>query len=66
MKKNLCEKNKMKCETITFFYLNPGPAEPVYALPLQTVQIQISWPTDLFVIKYVNLYQQPGSRNLTG
>ena len=23
--------------------VNPGPAEPGYALPLQTVQIQISW-----------------------
>ena len=31
--------------------INPGPAEPGYTLPLQTVQIQISWllkkPTDL-------------------
>ena len=31
--------------------INSGPAEPRYALPLQTVQIQISWilkkPTDL-------------------
>ena len=30
--------------------VNPGPAEPGYALPLQTVLIQISWllkPTDL-------------------
>ena len=29
--------------------LNPSPAEPRYVLPLQTVQIQISWllPTDL-------------------
>ena len=31
--------------------LNPGPADPGYALPLQTVQIQVSWllkkPTDL-------------------
>ena len=31
--------------------VNPGPAEPGYVLPLQTVQIQISWllkkPTDL-------------------
>ena len=31
--------------------LNPGPAEPGYDLPLQTVYIQISWllkkkPTD--------------------
>ena len=31
------------------WYLNPGPAEQRYALPLKTVQIQISWlqPTDL-------------------
>ena len=43
-------------------FLNPGPAEPGYALSLQTVQIQISWllkkPTDLdplFVIQYVKL-----------
>ena len=31
--------------------LNPGPPDPRYALPLQTVLIQISWllkkPTDL-------------------
>ena len=31
--------------------VNPGPAEPEYAMSLQTVQIQISWllqkPTDL-------------------
>ena len=51
--------------------INPDPAEPGYALPLQTVQIQISWPlnwsgSDLFVMKYVNLYQQPGSINLIG
>ena len=32
-------------------YLNPCPAEPRYTLPLQTVEVQISWllkkPTDL-------------------
>ena len=50
---------------------NPGPAEPGYSLPLQTVLIEKK-PTDLglhrlsIVIKYVNLYQQPGSSNLTG
>ena len=27
--------------------VNPGPAEPRYALPLQTVKIQISWLLDL-------------------
>ena len=40
--------------------LNPSPAEPRYVLKK---------PTDLdlhFVIKYVNLYQQPGSSNLIG
>ena len=25
-------------------FINPCPAEPGYALPLQTVQIQINWP----------------------
>ena len=33
------------------YIINPGPAEPGYALPLQTVWIQIGWllmkPTDL-------------------
>ena len=38
--------------------INPGPAEPGYALPLQTVQIQISWSgSAMFVIQIVNLYQ---------
>ena len=43
--------------------LNPSPAEPGCALPLQTVSIQISWllkTTDLdlhcFCLEYVNLY----------
>ena len=53
---------------------NPCPAEPGYTLLLQTVQIQISWASEeanwsgsaLFAIQYVNLYQQPGSSNLTG
>ena len=42
--------------------INPGRAEPGYALPLQTVYIQISWllkkPTDLDLycfVRYVNL-----------
>ena len=54
--------------------INPCPAEPGYTLPLQTVQIQISWllkkPTDLgsalFAIKYVNIHRQPSSSNLIG
>ena len=37
--------------SLILFLLNPCPAEPGYTLPLQTVQIQISWllqkPTDL-------------------
>ena len=43
---------------------NLGPADPWYALPLQTVLIQIkeaNWSgSALFVIKYMNLYQQRG------
>ena len=41
--------------------INSCPAEPRYTLPLQTVQIQISWLPEanrsgstLFVIQYVN------------
>ena len=50
---------------------NPSPADPGYTLPLQTVQIQISWllnwsGSSLFAIDYVNLYQQSGSSNLIG
>ena len=45
--------------------INPCPAEPRHTLPLQTVQIQISWLT-LFVIKYLNLYEKLGSSNLIG
>ena len=56
---------------------NPGRAEPGYALPLQTVWIQISWllqkPTDLdphclslCIYMYVNLYQQPRLSYLIG
>ena len=51
---------------------NFGPAEPGYALPLQT-ELCSSRPEDsnrsgsaLFAIKYANLYQQPGSSNLIG
>ena len=54
-------------------HLNSGPAELGYTLPLQTVQTQISrfeethWSgSALFVIKYVNLYQRPGSSSLIG
>ena len=28
----------------TLFAINPGPAGPGYTLPLQTMNIQISWP----------------------
>ena len=55
---------------------NPSPAEPWYILPLQIVQIQISWllknseancsGSALFAIKFMNLYQQSGSSNLIG
>ena len=54
------------CERIVLQFFNPGPAEPRYALPLQTVWIQISWllqkPTDLdlhcLFFSMWNLYQQ--------
>ena len=52
-----------------YFVIYPSPAEPGYILPLQTVEIQNSWllkKSALFAIKYVNLYQQSGSSNLTG
>ena len=45
--------------------LNPSPAEPRYILTLQTVEANWSGSA-LFVIKYVNLYQQSGSSNLIG
>ena len=50
---------------------NSGSAEAGYILPLQTVQIQISWlflvsRSALFAIQYVNVYQQSGSSNLIG
>ena len=53
--------------------LNPCPAEPIYVLPLQTVDSdqlaseEANWSgSALFAIKYVNLYQQSGSNNLIG
>ena len=53
---------------LSWAMINPGPAEPGYALPLQTLQIQISWllkkPTDLDLhcLPFsMWLYQQPGS-----
>ena len=52
---------------------NPCPAEPGFVLPLQTVDPdqlaseETNWSgSALFAIKSVNLYQQPGSRNLIG
>ena len=35
--------NKPGIRKMTIWVLNPGPAEPGYALPLQTKKIQISW-----------------------
>ena len=53
--------------------LNPGPAEPGYTLPLETVDAdqlaseEANWSgSALFAIKYVNLYQQPGTSNRIG
>ena len=55
--------------------INSSPAELGYTLPLQTVQIQISWllkkPTDLDLhclplSMCLYMYQQSGSSNLIG
>ena len=53
--------------------LNTCPAEPGYALPLHSVDpdqldsSEANWSgSALFVIKYMNLKQQPGSSNLIG
>ena len=44
---------KFEFNLVATYSFNSGPAEPGYALPLQTVYIQISWllqkPTDLDV-----------------
>ena len=52
---------------------NPDPTEPGYALPANIVDPdQLAsekancFGSALCVIKYVNLYQQPGSSDLTG
>ena len=50
---------------------NPGPVEPGYALPLQTLKIQIRWLLQSDLDRYcsplyVILYQQPGLSNLIG
>ena len=46
--------------------VNPCPAEPRYTLPLQTLSSEeANWSrSTLFVIQYVNLYQQTGSSYL--
>ena len=42
---NYCKKNQKECSTEDLLGggFNTCPAEPGYVLPLQTVQIQISW-----------------------
>ena len=54
-------------------YVYPCPAEPRYAVfansvdPDQLASEEANWSgPSLFVIKYMNLYQQPGSSNLIG
>ena len=51
----------------------PGPSDPGYILPANSVDPdqlaseEANWSgSALFVIKYVNLYQQPWSSNLIG
>ena len=54
-------------------WVNPSPAEPGYTAfahsvdPDQLASVEANWSgSALFAIKYVNLYQQPGSSNLIG
>ena len=53
--------------------LNPNPAEQGYVLPLtksvdpDQLASEANWSgSALFLVYYVNLYQQPGSSNLIG
>ena len=71
---------KFKQVFFSVLYVNVGSdtsnistAEPGYAMPLQTVQDQISWfeeatwlGSTLFVIQYVDLYHQPRLNTLIG
>ena len=45
------------------YHVNPCPAEPGYVLKKPT---DLDLHCALFVIQFVNLYQQPGSSNLIG
>ena len=50
-----------------YIRINGSPREPGYVLIFQTAGVdpdQLAYA--LFVIKYVNLYQQTGSNNLIG
>ena len=60
---------RVKTTFVFLNILNHSPAEPGYALPLQTVDPDqwAHWSEyKLFVIQYVNLYQQSGLSNLIG
>ena len=58
----------------TFYLFNPSPADPRYAPafansedPDLLASEEANWSVSaLFVIKYLNLYQQPRSSNLIG
>ena len=48
--------------------INPGPAEPEYALPFANSVDPDQFASEeiKYVIKYTNFSQQPGSSGLTG
>ena len=47
--------------------INPDPAEPGYIRPVLANSEEANWSESApSAIKYVNLYQKPGSSNLIG
>ena len=56
------------CVTLTLVLLNPDIPAFVNSIdPDQLASEEANWSgSALFVIQYVNLYQQPGSSNLIG
>ena len=70
---NIYLDSPLTCYYYNLFIFNPSLAEPGYATiantvdPNQLASSEANWSGyALFVLKYVNLYQQLGSTNLTG
>ena len=63
---NISETNNSQ-NKLTLVLLNPDMLSLASADPDQLASEDAKWPESaLFAIKYVNLYLQPGSSNLTG